>query len=153
MRTGLLSLGLASSLFVAFGFTLAAGDADPIAKDRKFLKGTWKVLSIRSDGKDLPDDVVAKMTVVNQVDGGWRLLNDGKESSSGKSDIDPTAKLKTIDFMPTSGGGSGNEFLGIYEFAKKTRKLCFAPKDKGRPTEFEAPAGSGRVLVVFERVK
>lgn len=153
MRTGLLSLGLASCLFVAFGITSAAGDADPIARDRKFLKGTWQVLSIRSDGKDLPDDVVAKMKVINEIDGGWRLLNEGKESSSGKSDIDPTAKLKTIDFMPTSGGGSGNEYLGIYELAKTTRKLCFAPKDRGRPTEFEAPAGSGRVLIVLERVK
>jgi uncharacterized protein (TIGR03067 family) len=94
-----------------------------------------------------------KLTFINKADGTWSVESEGKEISGGKSDIDPTKKPKTIDFMPTVGVFSGNEYLGIYELGKDTRQICFAEKARGRPTEFSAPADSGRFLIKFERVK
>ena len=58
---------------------------------------------------------------------------------------------KTIDFTPTDGAGSGKQFLGIYMLGEKTRKLCFAPKERGRPADFSSSAGSEIVLVTFKR--
>lgn len=145
----LLVVGL--STWIGVGLALA-GD-DPIEKERKSYQGVWKVVSLESDGKEAPENDARKLTFINKADGSWIVQSEGKEISSGTSDIDPTKKPKTIDFMPTLGVGSGNEYVGIYELGKDTRQICFAEKAKGRPTEFAAPAGSGRILIKFERVK
>jgi uncharacterized protein (TIGR03067 family) len=142
------ALGFAGCVNVA----LAVGD-DPVEKERKLYQGTWRVTAFVLDGKEVAEEGFKKLTFINKADGSWSVMSEGKEISSGKSDIDPTKKPKTIDFLPTLGVFSGNEYLGIYELAKDTRQICFADKAKGRPTEFSAPAGSGHFLIKFERVK
>jgi len=92
-----------------------------------------------------------KFTVVNGSDGTWSLLSEGTEISKGTSTIDPLKKPKTIDFTPTEGEGKGNQYLGIYELGEKTRKICFAPSGKDRPTKFASTPGSEFILVTFER--
>ncbi len=150
MRFAIVSfIGL--TLSTSLGFALA-GD-DPIEKERKLYQGTWKVVSLESDGKEAAENDAKKLVFINKSDGSWIVESEGKEISSGKSDIDPSKKPKTIDFMPTLGVGSGNEYVGIYELGKDTRRICFGEKSKGRPTEFAAPAGSGYILIKFERVK
>ena len=150
MRIGIsLVMGLVLSFSAVFAFT---GD-DPIEKERKGYQGTWKVVAFEVDGKEVAENNFKKLTFINKADGTWSVEADGKEISSGKSDIDPTKKPKTIDFMGTLGVFSGNEYLGIYELGKDTRQICFVEKAKGRPTEFTAPAGSGHFLIKFERVK
>jgi uncharacterized protein (TIGR03067 family) len=149
MRIALLVIGLAISFSVAIAL---AGD-DPIDKERKGYQGAWKVVAVEVDGKEVAENDFRKLTFINKADGTWIVESEGKEISSGKSDIDPTKKPKTIDFMPTSGVFSGNEYLGIYELGKDTRQICYAEKTKERPTEFSAPAGSGRFLIKFERAK
>ena len=144
------AMGLA--ICINGALALAHGD-DPIEKERKIYQGTWKVVAFESDGKAVDENAFKKLTFINKADGSWSIESEGKEISSGKSDIDPTKKLKTIDFMPTLGVFSGNEYLGIYELDKDTRKICFAEKDKGRPNEFSSPAGSGHFLMKFEREK
>ncbi len=139
--------------FTGIGLAFALGGDDPIEKERKTYQGTWKVVSLVSDGKEANEADAQKLIFINKADGSWSVQSEGKEISSGKSDIDPAKKPKTIDFMPTLGVGSGNEYVGIYELGKNTRKICFGEKAKGRPTEFAAPAGSGHILITFERVK
>jgi uncharacterized protein (TIGR03067 family) len=141
-------LGLAVCLNVA----LAVGD-DPIEKERKLYQGTWRVTAFVLNGKEVAEEGFTKLTFINKADGSWSVMSEGKEVSSGKSDIDPTKKPKTIDFLPTLGVFSGNEYLGIYELDKDTRQICFAEKARGRPTEFSSPEGSGHFLIKFERVK
>jgi uncharacterized protein (TIGR03067 family) len=140
-------------LVLALGAVATLAGDDPIEKERKIYQGTWKVVAFIFDGKEANEEDVKKLTFINKKDGSWAALVEGKEISSGPSDIDPTKKPKTIDFMPTSGVFSGNEYLGIYELDKDTRQICYAEKAKGRPTEFSSVAGSGHVLIKFERVK
>src|SRR5262245_22368581 len=147
MRIITVGLVLASAVVIA-----VAGD-DAITKERKTYQGTWRVVEFVFDGKPAPENDAKKLTFINKADGSWVAQADGKEISSGQSDIDPTKKPKTIDFMPTLGGFSGNEYVGIYELDKDTRQNCFAEKSKGRPTQFSSVAGSGHVLIKFERVK
>jgi uncharacterized protein (TIGR03067 family) len=138
-------------LAVCVNVALAVGD-DPVEKERKLYQGTWRVTAFVVDGKEAAEQDFKKLTFINKADGSWSVMSEGKEISSGKSDIDPTTKPKTIDFLPTLGVFSGNEYLGIYELDKDTRQICFAEKGKGRPTEFSSPAGSGHFLIKFERV-
>lgn len=134
----------------------ASGDdtanEDAIKKDRKRIEGTWKIVSFVINGNSSTDDA-GKMIVVNGADGSWNLTVDGQEIVQGTTTIDPSRKPKTIDITPTTGDDKGKIYLGIYEVADDTRKLCFAPTGKPRPTEFTSAAGSDHVLVMFERVK
>ena len=90
--------------------------------------------------------------------GGVRLDDSRPAAELASASIDPTASVdptvtpKTIDFKTTKGNNAGQTAFGIYEMSGKTRKLCIAEQGRPRPADFSATAGSGRMLVVFERV-
>ena len=135
--------------------TVSANDGKDAAikKDRKRIQGVWRATSLIVNGNKAKDEDAKKITVVNGDDGTWSVRSDGKEISKGTSTIDPQTKPKAIDFTPTKGGGKGVGILGIYQLRKKTRKLCFAPEGKDRPTEFSSTAENQHILVEFARVK
>jgi uncharacterized protein (TIGR03067 family) len=126
---------------------------DSIRKDQAAIKGKWKVTHLVDDGKESHDHDIQKVFMINGDDGSWSLVADGKLIAKGPSAINPTAKPKTIDFHIVEDNGKRVDFQGIYELGATKRKLCFAPKDKGRPKSFEAPKGTGNILVEFEKVK
>ena len=143
-----------SAILASMGAVLADDAADEaIRKDRKQIEGTWRVVAMEVNGNPSKEEDIKKITVVNGVDGSWALFSEGREVSKGTSTFDPMKKPKTIDFSPTQGAGSGNEYVGIYELAGKTRKMCFAPSGKARPETFASPAGSEIILITFEREK
>jgi len=147
------SIIVVGALLMATGTIAFGEDAEDeaIEKDRKQIHGTWRAVDLRINGNKANDEDTKKFLVVNGSDGTWSLLSEGKEISKGTSTINPTKKPKTIDFTPTEGAGKGSQYLGIYELGKKSRKLCFAPPGKGRPTEFSSKPDSESVLVAFER--
>ncbi len=124
-----------------------------IQKDHRRIEGTWRITSLEINGKKSKDDDAEKLTVVNDGKGTWSVRSEGKAISRGTSTLDPTKKPKTIDFTPTEGGGKGDQFRGIYQLGKNTRKLCFAPAGKDRPTEFSSTPDNQHILVTFEREK
>lgn len=150
----------ASVQFVVIGIFLAAMAAlavaddakdEAIKKDRKQIEGTWRAVVLDVNGDKAMEEDAKKLTVVNGSDGTWSLRSEGKEISKGTNMFDPTKNPKTIDFTPTEGEGKGNLYLGIYELGETTRKLCFAPPGKDRPTMFATTPGSEHILVIFER--
>jgi uncharacterized protein (TIGR03067 family) len=140
------------ALLTAVAFADDAKD-EAIKKDRERIQGVWRVIALVVDGNEAKEEDAKKISVVNGADGTWNLRSDSVEVSQGTSTIDPTKEPKTIDFTPTRGEAKGDQFHGIYEVGENTRKLCFAPAGKERPTEFAAPAGTQHILVTFERVK
>jgi uncharacterized protein (TIGR03067 family) len=155
MRRSLVGLLVVEALLTTLATITAAADAkdEAIKKDRKQIEGTWRVIALEINGNKAAEEDAKKLTVVNGSDGTWSLRSEDKEISMGTSTIDPTKKPKTIDFTVTEGEGKGNQHLGIYQLGEKTRKLCFAPPGKERPTDFSSTPGSERILVVFEREK
>jgi uncharacterized protein (TIGR03067 family) len=155
MKKSLLAVVVVGLLVTPMARIATADDTkdEAIKKDRKQIEGTWRVIALEVNGNKAMEEDARKLTVVNGSDGTWSLRSEGKEISKGTSTIDPTKKLKAIDFTPTEGEGKGSRFLGIYELGEKTRKLCFAPAEKERPTEFSSTPGSEIVLVTFEREK
>jgi uncharacterized protein (TIGR03067 family) len=145
-------------LLVVGSFLTSLATADDakdeaIKKDRRQIEGTWRIVALEVNGNKANEEDAKKLSVVNGTDGTWSLLSEGNEISKGNSTFDPTKKPKAIDFTPTEGEGKGNQYLGIYELGDKTRKMCFAPPGKGRPTEFVSSAGSEIILLTFEREK
>jgi uncharacterized protein (TIGR03067 family) len=156
MKANLLDcLGVLGLMLVAMAAIATADDAkeEAIHKDRKLIEGTWRVVVLEVNGNKVSDDDARKITVVNGPDGTWTLFSDGKEVGKGTNSFDPTKKPKTIDFTQTEGEGKGTLYLGIYELGEDTRKLCFAPPGKDRPTEFISMPGTDHILVTFEREK
>lgn len=152
MRYSLLAFVLCGILIT----TIASADDvkdEAIKKDRKRIQGTWQVTSLAINGNKAKDEDAEKITVVNGADGTWTVVSEGKNISNGTSTFDSTSKPKKIDFTPTEGGGKGDLFLGIYKLGKDTRKLCFAPSGKDRPTEFVSTPDNQYILVTFKRVK
>ena len=143
------------ALFTAMTAIVSADDSkdEAIKKNRQQIHGTWRIIALEVNGNKAMEQDARKLMVVNGSDGTWSLLSAGKEVSKGTSTIDPAKKPKTIDFTPTEADGSGKTYLGIYELGEKTRKLCFAPPGKNRPTEFSSVPGSEHILVTFEREK
>ena len=155
MKSCFYGLSVLGFLLLVTAAIATADDAkdEAIKKDRKQIEGTWRGVALEVDGNKASNEDAKKITVVNGPDGTWTLFSDGKEIGKGTNSFDPTKKPKTIDFTQTEGEGKGNLYLGIYELSENTRKLCFAPPGKDRPTEFISMPGSEHILVTFEREK
>ena len=133
----------------------AADKEDAVMADRALLAGEWRVVSVEANGNANADLRVARVTIVNGLDGKWSLLADGKTIAEGTSAIDPTSHPKTIELKGIRGtieGARGKHYRGIYEVHATTRRICFVPADKPLPESFAGAVGSGQVLVTFERV-
>lgn len=155
MRQKSLSAAMVGFLIAASAAMASAADAKgaAIQKDRTQIEGTWRVVTLVVNGNRAMDEDARKLTVVNGSDGTWSLWSEGKEISKGASSFDPMKTPKTLDFTPTEGAGKGDPLLGIYELGGDTRKMCFAPLGKGRPSDFVSVPGSEHICLTFERVK
>lgn len=124
-----------------------------INKDRKQIEGTWRIVALEANGNKARAEDISKLSVINGSDGSWRLHSDGREISKGTSAIDPSKQPKEIDFTAINQEGREERYIGIYELGEQTRRLCFVPSAKPRPTEFTSAPESQQILVNFERLK
>jgi uncharacterized protein (TIGR03067 family) len=130
----------------------ADAPSDAAKKDLAALEGEWGMVSAERDGMAVPDEYVKT---------GKRVFKDGEVTVSfqdmvflkAKVTVDPAKKPKEMDYDVTEGPTKGQKQLGIYEIDGDTIKFCFAPADKGRPTDFTAKEGSGRTLSVWKKAK
>ena len=136
-------------------FALAADKDEAIKADRALLAGEWRVVSVEANGNTNADLGVARVTIVNGLDGKWSLLANGKTIAEGTSMIDPTSTPKTIELKGVRGSAEnarGTHYRGIYEVHETTRRICFVPADKPLPESFAGGRDTGQILVTFERV-
>lgn len=137
------------------GSLVADEKEEAINADRAVLAGEWRVVSIEANGNTNADLGVARVTIVNGLDGKWSLLANGKTIAEGTSTIDPTTSPKTIELKGIRGSvenARGTHYRGIYEVHETTRRLCFVPADKPVPESFAGGRETGQILVTFERV-
>jgi uncharacterized protein (TIGR03067 family) len=90
---------------------LGADKEDSIRADRALLAGEWRVVSVEANGNTNADPMAARVTIVNELDGKWSLLANGKTIAEGTSTIDPTTSPKTIELK------SSRNFASCYEVA------------------------------------
>ena len=142
---------LAVGVLLAALPAVAVSKDEAIKQDRQQIKGTWKVVALTTNGNKAKAQDLAKLLVVNALDGSWILRSEDKVIGKGTSTLDPAQKPKAIDFTVTDGEGADMHYRGIYKIGKKNRRMCFAPPQQDRPTKFRSTSGSNHVLVTYQR--
>jgi len=150
-------------LLVAFlllgglGSPNASGDplGNAFTKELKALAGTWRPISAENNGYKASAENLKGDRWIRDADGKWTMRRGDKTVVEwAVKKIDATKNPKTIDIEVAAGGYKGVVYLGIYELAGDTLRICFALPDRAeRPTEFSAGKGSIRALTEFKREK
>lgn len=118
--------------------------------DLKRMQGDWMVVSMTANGMKYPDEEA--QALFRTVEGNkYQVARYSKPIFNGTFQLDPSAMPKTIDSSPAAD--PSKPILGIYEFAGDALKICNAPPGKPRPTDFEARAGSGHTVTVWQPEK
>lgn len=122
-------------------------------KEGNELLGRWKVERIETGGEREPlAEELASFCIDFSMEGKMSMYANpqaGMRSESGKYQIDPTAKPKTLDFALEGGVKK----LGIYELVGDSLKICQTSGDGAkRPEEFKAD-GKGTSLITLKRVQ
>ena len=154
------SLATAGLTVVSMFATLAtrANADEALDRELKSLAGTWKFVSLRSDGDDAPAGVFEKWRMTFKGDemimsGG----NQPNESSRSSYKIVPSASPKTIDLESLDEKSKGKKIIGIYKIVDGKLSICLgegkreALKGRPRPTEFDG--GADFTLIVLERAE
>jgi uncharacterized protein (TIGR03067 family) len=115
------------------------------------LEGTWELVAIEADGKELKAPKDAQMVTTGNK---FVLKTGDKVVIVGTFKVDASTKPKTIDVTYTEGPDKGKSFKGIYEVDGDTSRFCrpLNPED-ARPTEFKTKAGGGVFLATYKRAK
>jgi uncharacterized protein (TIGR03067 family) len=137
-------------LMLAFG--LARGDDDKVKKEMALMEGEWTLVSAVGNGKEMPEEQVK--TGKRTVKGDESTVEiGGKVVVKAKFTIDPSQKVKTIDYVVLEGDLKDQKLLGIYELDGDTLKFCLAGPDGERPTKFESKEGSKHGYSVWKKAK
>jgi uncharacterized protein (TIGR03067 family) len=119
------------------------------------LQGTWRTVSLVSDGKTLVGENVppppGPATKLVYEGNRWLVKVGDKTVASGIFKIDAAKVPKEIDILDESGMKNDKTRLGIYELDGDRYRYCLAPAGKPRPPEFSSLEGSGYSLGVSER--
>jgi uncharacterized protein (TIGR03067 family) len=127
---------------------LLAGGAEAQKKEKARFVGTWKVTKLASPKGDQD---VAGATLMFNKDGTLEFRH-GDETKKATFKLNPAAKPHEIDVTPDED--ANKLFLGIYQLEKNTLKLCIdVGQNSQRPTEFTAPEGANRILLLLEKGK
>ncbi len=122
------------------------------AKEYRAFEGTWRIVSIQAEGKDIPAERFKSSRLIFKGRD-FTAIND-RGTTPGTISVDASKSPKTMDVTITDGPAKGAIFRNIYELKGDTYKLCGSTTGgKDRPKEFDAKPGSGYIVQVLERVK
>jgi len=147
-RWVLLAAGVVLAACASFAVTDDAPDAD---KEAKLLEGTWKFVSLTTDGKEAPKEFVDKARWTFR---GKEIIIPGPQAAKIAYKLDPGRSPKTIDLTGTEGPGKGKTLKGIYKLRKERLTICFSKgetqekQDAPRPEKFDG--ANGQSLLVLE---
>lgn len=108
--------------------------------------GSWRMVAVIVDGKDVP---TGSSTINSVSDSGWTVTVDGKLYSKGTSKRDPQFPDHS-DVIYAEGALAGTTMKQIAKIEGDVMIACAGEK---RPTEFKSKPGSGHTLSVWIRVK
>ena len=108
--------------------------------------GSWRMVAVIVDGKDVP---TGSSTINTVSEGGWTVTVDGKLYSKGTSKRDPQFPDHS-DVIHAEGALAG---ITMKQIAKIEGDVMIACAGEKRPTEFKSKPGSGHTLSVWIRVK
>jgi uncharacterized protein (TIGR03067 family) len=161
MKAFVLILWTVAAAVAGNGWTTADEDdlGAAVKKELKKFAGTWHYVAHEKDGvkgpqaePGLPNDLTQIKLIFNGDKVTMQVA--GKTMQEGWICIDPTRKLKVIDFYSTKPEGKVE--MGIYEWDGADKlKVCFTePRtEQTRPRLFSTTKGTGHVMRVVKREK
>ena len=144
---------ISAMCWFVFGIGLVPAVAQSAEETQHQLQGTWTATKAKRDGKAGEDVVGHRLSFEGNR---FQIRSkDDKLLYEGTVRVDPSTKPASIDFQHTEGVLKGKTWKAIYTLNGDTLMTCDnAPNlDQGRPAEFEAKAGSGQIIITFQRAK
>jgi uncharacterized protein (TIGR03067 family) len=131
----------------------APADPQAVQADLQRLGGRWQLVAAITDGRPAPIEVVQRTVLITEGQE-FRFPDEARTGTApaGRFTINPQATPRQVDSVATAGPAQGQTSRGIYQINGDSQVIfCFAQPGAARPTDFSAPAGSGRTLQVFNR--
>jgi uncharacterized protein (TIGR03067 family) len=129
----------------------SAGVAPPTGDEAR-LQGTWKVVSLESDGQPAPAEATKGAELI--FEGNHYALKGGTEQFRGTFRLDATRTPRAIDATFTEPDGKEKgKAVGIYKLEGDRLTICWHQDGKERPATFRTARDSNLRLIVAERVK
>lgn len=122
---------------------------DPANDSLKNLEGAWSATTVEKTGMKVEG---ATIQVVFKGDT-LKLFEDGKRIATATIRLQVEGQSRLIDLSFSEGSVQGMTFEGIYDLNGDALKICFALKQKERPTAFVSTRESQSVLLVLARDK
>jgi uncharacterized protein (TIGR03067 family) len=142
--------------------------------DSKRIQGSWGVVAYDQDGKELPADILKKMSVTIQSDTitikpkvvAQRLLapKDNKTQvevkftvEEGKADeakyrLDTAKKRKVIELTQDAGRGEVQKIQGLYALEEDRLTICLPLPERKLPKKIPDSPAAGLVRLVLKRI-
>jgi uncharacterized protein (TIGR03067 family) len=114
-------------------------------RDLDRLRGTWKVVSIIQNGREVPNASDNSIS----FDAQNVTIKEKNGQSKGTCTLDAAKEPKHIDLIPDND--KGKKVQAIYSLKGDELKLCLAAPGRDRPTKFESKPGSRYRLVILKR--
>jgi uncharacterized protein (TIGR03067 family) len=116
------------------------------------LDGTWEITAVIDDGRVVePMDVLLNYAADGRVTIRGQVVELVVPMTFQRKQlpfaVDDTKSPMTVDLAGAQKTGG----RGIFIASKDSLVLCLAGRDKGRPSTFASPPGSGNLLVTLKR--
>jgi uncharacterized protein (TIGR03067 family) len=126
---------------------------DPMKEDIKKLEGTWEVVAMEYNGRQIPMELIQRRGLRLIIAKGKCIketrLRDQVRQVQYTLKLDPAKKPKQIDFQREQTTAA---IQAIYSLEGDRLIVCEPRIGAGRPSEFKAPMGSRVYLYTWKRV-
>jgi uncharacterized protein (TIGR03067 family) len=141
------------ALLLACGLIFAAFVVHADDKtDLQLMQGSWILVAMESDSRNVPEDTVKQMGMVLTIKDKTMTTTQGDKSETVSFVIRSRTKPKEIDTVDAKGTNKDQPNLGVYSVdTDNNLKLCLRNGGKSRPTGFNTRKKSGDVTLIMRR--
>ncbi len=124
---------------------------EPLTKEQVLakLQGKWIPVAAKIGGNDFPEEVLK--TIQLEISKDKYIVVAGNVEDRGRTEIDVTQKVWTMNIIGEEGPSKGREIKTIFKFDEEKLVVCYEVGEGERPTEFESPQTSNILLMTYQR--
>ena len=123
-------------------------------KDYEALSGTWQLTRAVVNGRPVAASVLRKTILITDRNTFRFPKASGVGTHpAGRFTVNPNTRPRQVDSIAEGGPDAGQLTRGIYEILNANHKrACWGPPGAPRPTGFESPPGSHRILQYWKKI-
>jgi uncharacterized protein (TIGR03067 family) len=134
----------------AAGLWLMPAQPDAAKKDLAALEGTWKLVAMEVEGKEVPEEKLKGTTLT--IRGNKYSVQAGQQLREVEITLQPSKMPKQIDMKFLDGPNKDRVGRGIYQLEGNILKICRAlDPQQERPKDFKMAGQNGYFVMVWQR--